>query len=149
MRTIRTGEKAVEIWLSGEPAPAAEEVLSLVRSALAEGGFRPWEETRAECFAAGEDLLVLARPAPPRRRAFFFGGRESLAACAGILPGTGGALYAVPGGRLLVLDPPELGEALYEFGDERRLHPLWEAWAREHGLCVIPENALTQLRKET
>ena len=147
MRTVRTGEKAVQIWLSGEPVPEAKDILAIVRGALAERGFLPWPETQAECFAAGEDVLVLARPAAPRRRAFYFDGRESLLACAHVLPGTGGAVYGLPrGGFLMTLEAAELNEAIFEFADERSLHPLWETFAREHGLCVIPENALEKLK---
>ena len=146
MRAVRTEENAVTIRLSGEPVPARGEVLRLVRQALEESGYAPWPETEAECFAAGEEVLVIARPGGARRRAFFFPDLETLLAAASCLPAEDGAVYAEAGGYILTLPAGCVRPALYEFGRERRLPPLWEHHAREMGLCLIPERAPAVLR---
>lgn len=147
MRSIQTEENAVTIWVTGEPAPEGGEVLRLVRRALAEGGFSPWPDTTAECFASGEDVLVLARPGEPRRGAYLFPDREALSACARAVPWEGGAVYAVPEGYILTLEAREAPPGIAEFGDELQLHPLWEAYAREREWCVLPDCAGERLRQ--
>ena len=147
MRSIRTEENAVAIWLSGEPVPARGEVLRLVRQSLEESGYTPWQETEAECFAAGEEVLVIARPGEACRRAFFFPDLETLLAAAVCLPGEEGAVYAAEGGYILTLPAEGVCPALYEFGRELRLPPLWEDHAREMEQCLITAGAAAVLRE--
>ena len=147
MRSIQTEGKTVTIRLSGEPVPGRGEVLRLVRQALAENGFAPWEETKAECFSAGEETLVIARPGEAKRRLFFFPELESLLAGAACVPADDGAVYAAEDGYILALPSGAVCPALYEFGRELRLSPLWEHHAREMGLCVLPERAPAVLRE--
>ena len=146
MRSIRAGENAVTIWLSGEPAPARGEVLRLVRRSLEEKGYAPWEAIEAECFTAGEEVLVLAHPAAAEVRAFFFPELEALLAGADCVPTSDGALYAAEDGYILTLPADGVCPALYEFGQELRLPPLWEHRARERERCLLPERAAAVLR---
>lgn len=147
MRSIQAEEKAVTIRLSGEPAPEREEVLRMVRQALEESGYAPWSETEAECYAAGEEILVIARPGEEKRKAFFFPELETLLAGAAGLSGEDGAVYAAEDGYILLLPPESVRPALYEFGRELRLPRLWECHAREQGRCVLAERAAAVLRK--
>lgn len=147
MRSIQTEKNAVAIRLSGEAVPGRGEVLRLVRQALEESGCAPWPETEAECFAAGDEVLVLARPAAERPRAFLFSELEALLAGTDCTPAAEGALYAAEDGYILTLPAAGVCPAMYEFGRELRLPPLWEHHAREMGRCLIPENAAAVLRK--
>lgn len=147
MRSIQTEEKTVTIRLSGEPVPERGEVLRLVGQALEEGGYAPWPETEAECYSAGEEILVIARPGEAKRAAFFFPELEALLAGANGLPGEDGAVYAAESGYILTLPPEEAAPALYEFGQEMRLPRLWEFHAREQGRCLIGERAPAVLRE--
>lgn len=147
MRSIRTEENAVTIWLSGEPVPGREEILSLVKRSLAEKGFVSWADTEAECFAAGEETLVIARPGTVRRRAFFFDGLEELLAGVTLVRDGEGALYAVNGGYILTVRSEERCDSLREYGRELRLHPLWEDYAREREWCLIPAYAPAALKE--
>ena len=146
MRSIRTEENAVTIWLSGEPEPDRGEVLRLVRRSLEENGFTPWPSTEAECFTAGEEVLVLARPAAEGYRAFYFSDLEALLAGTTSVPTTDGELYAAEDGYILMLPADGACPALYEFGQELRLPPLWEHRAREMERCLLPEGAVGVLR---
>ena len=148
MRSIWTNCDRVTIMVSGEPVPGRAEVLSLVRRALAEEGFPPWQEVRADCYCAGEDTLVLARPGERRRPAFYFRDEESLLACARSVPAEGGVLFAVPEGFVLTMEPGQTVEGLYEFGEALRLHPLWETAAAERDFCLFPEKAMEKLRED-
>lgn len=146
MRAIRAGENAVAIWVSGEEPPGRRELTELVRRSLLDGGFAPWEDTEAECFTSGDDLLVIARPGQ-RRRAVFFSSLEDLLFCAGAIPAEGGALYAARGGYIWVVTAAESSAGMCEFGEELRLHPLWESHAAEQGRRILPEGAGRVLRE--
>ena len=147
LRSIRTEENAVVIRLSGEPVPGRGELLRLVRRSLENSGYAPWPETEAECFAAGEEVLVIARPGGPGMGAFFFPDLETLLAGAACLTGEDGAVYAAEGGYILTLPAGGVRPALYEFGRELRLPPLWEYRAREMERCLIPAHAPRVLRE--
>lgn len=147
MRSIRTERNAVAIWLSGEPVPERGEVLRLVRQALEESGYAPWQETEAECFAAGKEVLVIARPGEERSRAFFFPELESLLAVTPHVPTEEGALYAAEDGYILTLPAGDVCPALCEFGRELRLPPMWERHAGEMEMCLVGEQALRVLRE--
>lgn len=72
MRLVQATGKTVVIWLVEEETPSRWGITALVRTALEGAGLPPWPHMRAELFAAGGDVLVIARPAParipPRRR---------------------------------------------------------------------------------
>ena len=146
MKTVQATDTAVSIWITREQAPTGEQMLSLVRQALADRGLAPWAETEAECFAAGEDTLVIARPGPGRRLGFYFADLEELLGAA-LAGGPGdGSLYDVGRGYMLALAPEAAGPALYEYGAPRTLAPGWEEHAREQGMCLLRDSALAQLR---
>lgn len=147
MRSVDSEGKTVTIRLSGEPAPARAAVLRLVRQTLKENGFAPWEETEAECFAAGEEILVIARPGEERRRLFCFPDLEALLAGAACVPADDGAVYAADDGYILALPPGSVCPAMHEFGRELRLSPQWEHHAREQGRCLLSERAPAVLRE--
>lgn len=147
MRSVDSEGKTVTIRLSGETAPARAAVLRLVRQTLEENGFAPWEETEAECFAAGEEILVIARPGEARRRLFCFPDLESLLTAAACMQAEDGAVYAAEDGYILALPSGAAGPAMYEFGRELRLSPQWEHHAREQGRCLLPERAPAVLRE--
>ncbi len=148
MRAVQVAENAVSIWFSREDIPDRRQMLTLVRRMLEREGYAPWAETEAECFTAGEDALVIARPGRAGRRAFFFEDLEALlggaSCCAG---GDGSALYLSGGGYILTLAPEQVRPGLYEFGADCALPAQWEEHAREQGLCLLPENAAADLRR--
>ena len=147
MKTVQATETAVSIWISREQAPSRTQMLALIRQALAERGLTPWPETEAECFAAGEDTLVIARPGHSRRTAWYFADLEALLAGALACPGGDSDLYAVPGGYVLTLAPEAAGPALGEFGESFPVVPEWEIHAREQGMCLIRHSAIDDLRR--
>ena len=147
MRSIQTEENTVTIRLTGEPVPERREVLRLVREALEERGYAPWPATKAECYTAGEEILVIARPGEAKLTAFLFPEFEALLAGAACISGEDGTVYAAEDGYILVLPPESVCPALYEFGQALRLPSLWEIHAREQGRCLIPERAPAVLRE--
>ncbi len=147
MKTVQATETAVSIWITHEQAPTREQMLRLVRQALADHGLDPWPETEAECFAAGEDTLVIARPAHARRPAFCFGDLEDLLGGAMPCPDGDSSLYAVGEGYVLALGPEEVRPSLYEYGQAGCVTAGWEAHAREQGLCLIRGEAVAVLRR--
>ena len=147
MRALQVAERAVSIWFSREDAPTRGQMLCLVRRALADRGYRPWPETEAECFAAGEDTLLIARPGRARTAAFYFESLDRLLAAAAC-GRDGGALYAAGrGGYLLTAPAADVCAALYEFGEPVRLTPEREAHETEQGRQIIPDAALAALRE--
>ena len=146
MRTVHTDGKTVTIRISGEAPPGRDRLLAMVRETLEEGGFAAWEDTEADCFLSDAEALVIARPGTVRGRAYFFPGLEELLAGVRCAAGEEGALYAVPGGYVLTLPPEEACAGLCEFGEERRLHPLWETFAREHGMELLSRRAPEELK---
>ncbi len=147
MKTVQATDTAVSIWISREAAPTGEQMLLLVRQALMERGLAPWSETEAECFTAGEDTLVIARPGHGRRQGFYFADLEDLLAGAQGCADGSGSLYALEEGYLLVLAPEAAGPALYEYGEARSMGPDWELHAREQGMGLIREDAAAVLRR--
>ncbi|MCC8357118.1 MAG: adaptor protein MecA [Oscillospiraceae bacterium] len=145
MRTVQATENAVSIWFSQEEAPPQQQVLRLVRSALEERGLAPWPETEAECFAAGADTLVIARPAA-HSAGFYFEDLESLLAGALACPDGESDLYAVPDGYILTAAADVAVPALYEFGTPRRVLPDWAAHAAEQGQRLAASDAIATLR---
>ncbi|MCD8115771.1 MAG: hypothetical protein LUE21_01395 [Oscillospiraceae bacterium] len=146
MRTVQATEKTVSIWFSQEDAPPRRQVLRLVRSALEERGLAPWPETEAECFAAGGDTLVIARPAA-HSLGFYFEDLESLLAGALACPDGESDLYAVPEGYILTVAGDMAVSALYELGASRRISPDWAVHAVEQGRCLIAHDAVETLRR--
>lgn len=147
MKTVQATETAVSIWISREQAPSRAQMLELIRQALAERGLTPWEETEAECFAAGEDTLVIARPGHPRRAAFYFGDLEALLAGALSCADGDSSLYIAGDGYALTVEPEAAGPALMEFAEPFPVVPEWEVHAREQGMCLIREGAIADLRR--
>lgn len=146
MKRMESGEKGLSIWLSGEDIPARDaELCRLVQSLRDQAGLDPWPEIEADCFRAGEELLILARPAPPRTRGFWFADLDSLLGAVSSCRMEGTALYALEGGYLLTVPPEEACLALYEFGSERPLPRDWEAHAREQKQCLLPTDAAGKL----
>jgi len=62
MRVIHTASRTVTIWFIGEEAPSQSGAMALVRGALKHAGHSPWARTEAECFTAGDETLLIARP---------------------------------------------------------------------------------------
>lgn len=146
MRKVEVGQKAVTIRMSeNEMPPERADISRLVRRALAEQGMEPWEAVEAECFAAGGEVLVMARPGTAHPKGLVFAALELLLSAAAVC-GTGdGELYRMEEGYLLVLPPESVHPVLYEYGEERPVHPDWTCHAREQGLCLLEENAVAQL----
>lgn len=146
MRTVQAAETSVSILFSGEKPPAGGRMLELVRSALAEAGLQPWEETEADCFRFGEDTLLLARPGPGVR---YFGFDDMDGLLAGVSGCTGdkGILYRMGTEFVLAIPPSSMGPGIYEFGHRLDLSPAWEVHAREQELCLIRERAMGVLRR--
>lgn len=145
MCKVEAGETAVTIWLSRECMPSGErEVARLVHRILAERGLEPWPAVAAECFSAGEEMLILARPGIPRPRGYLFPDLESVLEAAFACGGGESELYRAEGGYLLVVPEPAL-PALCEYAQEWPLHPDWTAHAREQGLCLLEKDAIGQL----
>ena len=148
MRTVPATETAVSIWFSREDVPDREQMLKLIRQALLERGLDPWRSTEAECFAAGEDTLVIARPGHIRRPAFHFDDLESLLSGVTACAAADSSLYNMgQQGYLLTVDPEAAGAALYEYGQADTVTADWEAHAREQGLCLIRDGAISDLRR--
>ena len=147
MRLVQATETAVSIWITRERAPSRAQMLELIRQALAERGLGPWEETEAECFAAGEDTLVIARPGHSRPAAFYFGDLETLLAGALRCGDGDSALYRAGGGYVLSVTPEAVCPALFEYGDPFPVTAEWEVHAREQGMCLIREGAVGDLRR--
>lgn len=147
MRSVQVSDRTVTMWFSGEKAPGGRKLAALVRRTLEERGMEPWAETEAERFDAGEDTLVIARPGPPRPRAFFFPGLEELLTGALSCPDGPSALYRTEGGYLLTVAPENVRPGLYEFGAVTALPLGWEDHAREQGRCVTAGNAVADLRR--
>ncbi|MCD7844920.1 MAG: adaptor protein MecA [Oscillospiraceae bacterium] len=146
MRTVQATENAVSIWFSQEDAPPRRQVLRLVRSALEERGLTPWPETEAECFAAGADTLVIARPAA-HSPGFYFEDLEALLAGALACPDGESDLYALPEGYILTVSGDMAVSALYEFGVPRRVSPGWAVHAAEQGQRLIAHSAAATLKR--
>lgn len=146
MRTIEATDRSVSIWISREPPPGRAELLALVRRALEEQGLAPWPETETECFRAGQDTLIIARPGRALL-GFWFAELESL--LAGVFAcGEGeSSLYALPEGYLLTLDRASAAPALWEYGQERTVSADWERHADEQGLTLLRGGALADLRR--
>ena len=147
MIEIQAADTAVSIRFIGERPPAGRALEELVRRALAERGLAPWSGMRAECFAADDQTLVIARPARDCRPAFLFEDLEPLLAGALACSDGPSALYTYDDGYLLAVDGDGAGPALYEFGQALCVRSAWERHAAEQGLCLIPENAIAALRK--
>ncbi len=62
MRVIQVSRRAVMIWFSEEDAPPLREMAALVRRALSAFGRAPWPRVTADCFAAENETLLIARP---------------------------------------------------------------------------------------
>ncbi len=146
MKTVQATDTAVSIWISREAAPTREQMLSLVRQALEERGLAPWAETEAECFAAGEDTLVIARPVHGRQ-GFFFADLEALLGGALACADVPSSLYVTEDGYLLAVAADGAAPALYEYGQARPVNAGWEAHAAEQGACLIREDAVACLRR--
>lgn len=146
MIEIQAADSAVAIRFVGERPPAGRALESLVRRALAERGLPPWAEMRAECFAAGQDALIIARPVRDSRPAFYFAGLEELLAGALACADGPSALYTYGDGYLLAVDTGAAGPALYEYGEALFVREAWERHAAEQGRCLIPEGAIAALR---
>lgn len=146
MRKVEVGQRVVTIRMSEDEMPSERAGISrLVRRALAEQGMEPWEAVEAECFSACGEVLVMARPGTAHPTGVFFAELELLLAAAAAC-GTGeSALYGTEEGYLLVLPPESVCLPLYEYGEERLLHPDWLCHAREQGLCLLEEDAIAQL----
>ena len=140
-------KKHISLWLCGgeNPPTTPQDTARLIRHARTEAGLSPWEETEADCFQAGDQLLILARPAPPKPHGFYFPDLESLLGAIFSCPPRDSALYSMKDGYLLVF--PRMPECLplYEFGTELPIHPFWEIHAREQGQCILPQNAMANL----
>ncbi len=147
MRTIHVAENAVSIWFSQEEPPPRRQMLRLVRQALKDGGFAPWPETEAECFAAEGEALLIAHPGPTHPHVIFFDDLESLLGAVAACPDAESSLYAAENGYFLAV-PPELRHpALYEFGAEASVSADRLAHAKEHGECLLPDRAIAELRR--
>lgn len=146
MELMDAKDDRVSLWFSGctgQTGPG--ETARLVRRAQTEAGLPPWTEMEADCFQAGDQLLILARPAPPRPHGFYFPDLETLLQAMCAFPPTESSLYSMKDGYLLVFPRPEERLPLYEFGREYPLHPDWEAHAREQGQCLLEGNAMVDL----
>ena len=147
MRYIQAADTAVSIRFVGERPPGPGALGRLVRRALAERGLAPWDGMEAECFTAGDETLLIARPVRDSRPAFFFSGLEPLLAGALACADGPSALYAWDGGYLLAADACAAGPALYEFGRAGSVRADWERHAAEQGRCLIGQDAIAALRR--
>ena len=147
MRITEASPAAVTILFTGEPVPAWRALTSLVRRTLRERGLAPWSAAETECFRAGEDTLVIARPGELRRRAFFFPDLETLLGGVSGCPAGQSSLYALEEGYLLAAEGGMVCPSLYEFGEERPLRPDWETHAAEQGGLLLEGDAAADLRR--
>ena len=147
MKTVQATDTAVSIWISHEQVPTRGQLLQLIRQALTDRGLTPWRSMEAECFAAGEDTLVIARPGQARRLAFYFSDLEEL--LSGVLrcAGADSSLYDAGEGYILTVAPEEAVLALYEFGHASEVTYDWELQAREQGRCLIRDRAIDELHR--
>ena len=145
MRTIETTPQCVAIRLSHEPVPARAELLRLVGQALKADGYAPWPGVEWDCFVAGEETLLLARPGAVPLAGVWAADRNTLHAMALACGGGPGALYEREGSYLLLMDESQIPPALYEFGQVILLPRLYTAHVREHFRTVFAENALSAL----
>lgn len=147
MRTVQATQTAVSIWVTREDMPTKGQLLALVRQALSERGLDPWPSTEAECFTAGGDALIIARPGHERQCGFYFPDLEPLLDAVAATADGESALYSAAGGYVLAVAPEAAGPALWEYGESFQLDEAWEAHAREQGLCLMPEGAIGGLRR--
>lgn len=147
MKTVQAASTAVSILITREEVPRGEALVELVRRSLAERGLTPWPAVEVECFAAGEDTLVIARPARDTRPAFYFADLEALLSGARDVAGGESALYAADGGYLLAVDKEAVTPGLYEYGRAAPVSGDWEVHAREQGMCLAGEDAAGVLRR--
>ena len=147
MKTVQATDRLVSIWISLEAPPTGAEMRRLVRQALAERGLPLWSDMEAECFAAGEDTLLIARPGHSRRAAFYFPDLEPLLAGALANADAASSLYALERGYILTVDRRGAGPALYEFGREVRAAAEWEDHAAEQGRRLLRDDAIAALRR--
>ena len=147
MQRIEAGPHSVAIWLSGEPLPDRHAIPGLVQNILSRQGFAPWPEVEAECYAGGEDTLILARPGHPRPLGFYFADQESLLTAALSCPGGESSLYRLKNGYLLTVPQENVPLPLYEHGDGVLLSPLWEAHGKEQDMCLAEGDALGDLKR--
>ena len=146
MRTVQAAATAVSIWFSGEDVPDRAGLLALVRQTLADRGLPPWPDVEAECFAAGGDALIIARPAA-RRLAFAFPELEALLAGALACPDGPSSLYdAGADGYILTAAPEAASPALRAWGEPAGVTADWEVHAREQGLCLMDGAAISELK---
>lgn len=139
-------EPGLSLRFSGHAAPITpQNAARLVRQAQERAGLSPWSDMEADCFQAGDELLILARPLPARPQGFLFACFEDLLGAVRARTGKSGALYTVPGGYLLSVPRSAPNLCLREFGEEYPLSPDWEIHAREQGQCIFPENAIAHL----
>lgn len=147
MKTVQAAETAVSIWITREEVPRADALLALIRRSLAERGLTPWPAAEVECFAAGEDALVIARPARDMRPAFYFADLEALLSGALAIRDGESALYALDSGYLLAVSETAAAPALYEYGEAALVSADWERHAVEQGMCLAEKDAAEVLRR--
>lgn len=147
MMQVQATDAAVSVWISGERPPAGDALRRLVRRALTERGLTPWPEVEAECFAVGEETLIIARPGHSSRPAFYFADLEALLDGALRCADGPSALYTYDEGYLLAADGAAAGPALYEYGAADSVRPDWERHAAEQGRCLIRRDAIAVLRR--
>lgn len=146
MEPMDEKDDSTVLWLSGRSGCCGPgEAARLVRQSRAENGLTPWPGMETDCFQAGDQLLILARPTPPKPHGFYFPDLEALLRAVAVCPPRESSLYAAKEGYLLVFpQKPEL-LPLYEFGLEYPLSPDWETHAREQKQCLIPAKAMENL----
>jgi len=62
MRVMHVSGRAVAILFTDEALPPEQRLASMVGAALVRTGHKPWPHVEAECFTAGDEALVIARP---------------------------------------------------------------------------------------
>jgi hypothetical protein len=147
MRQVEVGKNMVSLRFSGEPVPQGQALQRLIYEALRQAGEEPWEELEMDCFSAGAESVVLARPGQPYRRCFFFPDWESLLGVASGCPAGESYLYQAEGGYVLAVARRAMGLSLYEFGQRLARGALWECHAQEQGQCLMEKNAIEMLHR--
>lgn len=147
MRTVQATETAVSIWFSHEDVPGKGQLVKLVRQALTEAGLPPWGAVEAECFTAGEEMLVIARPGRKRYQAFYFDDLEALLGGALSTADGESSLYKVDEGYVLTVERRATGPGLFEYGQSWETDDAWEQHAKEQGQCLMEGRALADLRR--
>lgn len=147
MDYMDAGDDFVSLWLSGSGGEDTDsaQAARMIRRIRSSAGLPPWKDMEADCFQAGDQLLILARPLPPRPCAFFFPDLEALLHAVLPCPPDDSALYTADSGYLLVFPQKPAHLSLYEFGCITPLPPDWEIHAREQGQCLFPKNAIAGL----